>query len=144
MEQLSLLGGKAGRINAANTDWNFTNVITPLTEQLNIDQMCKMLFDGSVAPSTSTFSSSSVVSSTGMNSLSSCSNDNYYFSEDEWCGTGPYGNREDVSNVPDMGSGNRLYDLKQLENLLTSTVCCKHCVKSSHSKSIESFVACLC
>jgi hypothetical protein len=83
MEQLSLLGGKAGRINAANTDWNFTNVITPLTEQLNIDQMCKMLFDGSVAPSTSTFSSSSVVSSTGMNSLSSCSNDNYYFSEDE-------------------------------------------------------------
>ena len=83
MKQLSLLGGKAGRINAANTDWNFTNVITPLTEQLNIDQMCKMLFDGSVAPSTSTFSSSSVVSSTGMNSLSSCSNDNYYFSEDE-------------------------------------------------------------
>jgi hypothetical protein len=83
MKQLSFLGGKAGRINAANTDWNFTNVITPLTEQLNIDQMCKMLFDGSVAPSTSTFSSSSVVSSTGMNSLSSCSNDNYYFSEDE-------------------------------------------------------------
>lgn len=84
MKQLSFLGGKAGRINAANTDWNFTNVITPLTEQLNIDQMCEMLFDnGSVAPSTSTFSSSSVVSSTGMNSLSSCSNDNYYFSEDE-------------------------------------------------------------
>jgi hypothetical protein len=49
-------------------------------------------------------------------------------------------NEEESELGSGIGTGNCLLNVQQLDNLLTSTACCKHCVKSSHAKSMDSFV----
>jgi hypothetical protein len=138
VKHLSLVGGKAGRFHADHTDWNFTNLVTPYTEERPIEQIYDELFDTKSIASDSTEESSSQ-----DDDSSSYTNEDYYDyydedSDDEFSNCPETDN--DVSNNRDAGSGNRLLNITQLNTLLTSTACCKHCTMSSWWNAMDSFV----
>jgi hypothetical protein len=139
-----LVGGKAGWTRAAHTDWNFTNLITPCMEERNIRQMYDALFDDALAESSTSIDSSSADSSSTDFSFSYSNVDDDEISIDVDCNEGELGTGpelgEELCNSSGIGSGNHLLNIQQLDNLLTSTACCKHCVKSSHAMSMDSFV----
>jgi len=113
VKHLSLVGGKAGRIHSDHTDWNFSNLVTPHTEEQSIEQIYDALFDTQSIASTTTEDSSS------SDFISLCVNEDYYYQD---CNDEEFSNcpetDDDVSNNRDGGSGNRLLNITQLTSYL--------------------------
>jgi hypothetical protein len=121
--QLSLLGGYAGRLNADDSTWNFANLITP---NLN-DTACGLtpygLENGNSSDVSSTVTELSFMDSSDNTSASDISNMEN-------------GEEEDVCIGAEVCSGNRLVDIAELNRVLTSSVGCKHCARTTQKKQL--------
>jgi hypothetical protein len=115
-KQLSLLGGSKRRFNEADTNWNFSNLITPSTNEHRI---------------TEALDDSSATSSSSADSQSTYSNDDY--AEEDFT-------NDVVSTHRELKGGNRLINLQDLNKALTSTTCCNSCARNENKTLMDSFI----
>ncbi len=102
-KQLSLVGASFRHFNEADTNWNFSNLITPSTNEHRI---------------TEALDDSSATSCSSADSQSTYSNDDY--AEEDF-------NNDVVSTSWELKGGNRLLNLQDLNKAHTSTTCCNSC-----------------
>jgi hypothetical protein len=103
-KQLSLLGGSNRRFNEADTNWNFSNLITPSTNEHRI---------------TEALDDSSATSSSSADSQSTYSNDDY--AEEDFT-------NDVVSTHRELKGGNRLINLQDLLQFLPHIIHQNRCI----------------